>query len=176
MKNLKTLPKILLFLAVLSGALWVGSYFTRLVVSYQIFESTDYSLRSYVNDQNLTGILKSFEPAIISTLALYLIFILSYISFIITSKMSFKFNGWLFIITILVLLTMPFEVYLCSIDYKMIVMINSVNFDPKEILGLMIERFKIFGSFPVIEIFCYGAIVYFLLFRPLTKKQEAKPE
>ena len=170
MKDLKTFPKILLFFVVLSGALWFGSYFTRLVISYQIFEGTAFTLRNYVNDQNLAGILKSFEPAVISTLVLYLIFIISYILFIVTSKVSLKANGWLFIITIIILLTLPFEIYLSSLDYKMIGLLNTTAFNPKEVLDIVIKRFKIFGSFSVIEIFCYGAIVFFLLFQPLKKK------
>ncbi len=167
MKNLKTLPKILLFFVVLSGALWLGSYFTRLIISYQVFEGTDFTLRNYVNDQNLAGILKSFQPAVISTLILYYIFIISYILFIITSKISLKENGWLFIISIIILLTLPFEIYLSTIDYKMIVLLNTINFNPKDVLDLVIQRFKIFSSFPVIEIFCFGAIVFFFLFQPL---------
>ena len=115
MKDLKTFPKILLFFVVLSGALWLGGYFTRLVISYQIFEGTDFTLRNYINDQNIAGILRSFEPAVLTTLVLYLIFIISYILFIITSKVSLKANGWLFIITIIILLTLPFEIYLSII-------------------------------------------------------------
>ena len=172
MKNLKTFPKILLFFVVLSGALWLGSYFTRLVISYQIFSGTDFTLRNYVNDQNLGGILKSFEPAVISTIVLYLVFIISYILFITTSKISLKENGWLFIITIIVILTLPFEIYLCTIDYKMIGILNTAGFNPRKVLDLIINRFKIFSSFPVIEIFCFAAIVFFLLFQPLKKKKE----
>ena len=172
MKNLKIFPKILLFFVVLSGALWIGSYFTRMVLSYQIFEGTNFSLRPYIDAQNLSGILRSFDPVVISTFVLYIIFIVTYILFLITSKISLKNNGWLFIITIIILLTFPFEVYLLTIDYKIIGLINSVNFNTKEVIDLIIERFKVFGSFPVIELFCYGAIVYFLLFQPLKKKQE----
>ena len=172
MKDLKTFPKILLFFVVIAGALWLGSYFTRLVISYQIFEGPEFTLRNYVNDQNLGGILKSFEPAVISTLVFYMIFILSFILFIITSKVSLKENGWLFIITIIVLLTLPFEIYLSTIDYKILGLLSTTNFNPNEVLELIIKRFKIFGSFPVIEIFCFGAIVFFLLFQPLKLKKK----
>jgi hypothetical protein len=172
MKNLKIFPKILLFFLVLSGALWIGSYFVRMVESYQIFEGTEFSLRPYINDQNIGGILRSFEPSIISTLVLYIIFIVTFVLFIITSKISLKNNGWLFIITIIILLTLPFEIYLLTIDFKIIGLINSANFNSGEVLNLIIERFKIFGSFPVIELCCYGAIVYFFLFQPLKKNQE----
>ncbi len=167
MNNLKTFPKFLLFIVVLSGSLWLGSYLARLVISYQIFEGTDFTLRNYVNDQNLGGILKSFEPAVIATLILYIIFIISFILFILTSKISLKENGWLFVITVIIFLTMPFEIYLSTIDYKMIGLLNTINFNSKEVLDLVMERFKIFSSFPVIEIFCYAAIVFLILFQPL---------
>ncbi len=172
MKNLKTIPKIILFLTVLSGALWLGCYFLRLIISYQIFDGADFSLRSYINDQNIAGILLSFKPAMISTIVLYVIFIISYFLFIITSKLSLKENGWLFIITVIILITLPFESYLLTIDYKMIMLSSTPNFNSKDILELIIKRFRIFSSFPVIEIFCYMAIIFFLLFQPLKIKKE----
>lgn len=173
MKNLKTVPKIILFLTVLSGALWLGSYFIRLIISYKIFDGTDFSLRAYINDQNLGGILQSFDPAVISTFVLYLIFIISYIMFIAISELPLKENGWLFITTVIILITLPFEIYLMTIDYKIITLINTQGFNPKEVLSLIIKRFRIFSSFPVIEIFCYVAIVFFLLFQPLKMKRES---
>ena len=42
----------------------------------------------------------------------------------------------------------------------------------KEVLELIIKRFKIFSSFPVIEIFCFWAIVFLFLFQPLKVKEE----
>ncbi len=172
MKKLKTFQRIILFFVVISGTLWLGSYFTRLVISYQIFHGTDFTLRDYVNDQNIEGILLSFKPAIISTMILYTIFILTFFSFIITSKLSLKENGWLFIITIIIVITLPFEFYLLTIDYKMLSMMSIADFNKKEVLGMVIKRFQVFSSFPVIEIFCYAAVVFFVLFQPLTVKKE----
>lgn len=169
MKNLNKFQAFLLFITCLSGSLWLGSYMTRLFVSYRLFEDTDFILKPIYNETNLNEVLLTLLPAVTTTFVLYLIFILFFILFLFFSKIRFKQNGWFFIITLLVLVTLPFEVYLMSIDYKIISQIMSESFKSSEIIDLIIERFKVFSSFPVIEIFCYFSIIFLLIFKPLTK-------
>lgn len=174
MENLKTSSRILLFFTILSGSLWMGAYFTRLMTSYQIFEGTTFALRSYLNNVNLPAVLQAFEPAILATFILYIIFVVFFILFITTSKISLKKNGWFFIIIVLIGITMPMEIYLLTIDYKLIIALNTPGFNPNDVLDLIISRFRIFSSFPVIEMFCYFSVIYFLIFKPLTKKDPDK--
>jgi len=170
MNNLNRVSKILLFVTCLSGALWLGSYMTRLFVMYRLFEDTDFILKPYYNTANLSEVLLTLLPAFTSTFILYIIFFLFFILFLVSSKIKLKLNGWLFIITILILVTAPFEVYLMTIDWDIISRLRSESFNPNDIIGLIKDRFKIFSSFPVIEIFCYFAIVFLLIFKPLTKE------
>ena len=169
MININRFSKFILFIACLSGSLWLGSYMTRLFVTYRIFEETDFILRPYYNTGNLSEVLLTLLPAFTSTFVLYIIFFLFFIIFLIFSKINLKQNGWLFIITILVLVTSPFEAYLMSIDYKIISLVGNESFNPNDVIELIKERFKVFSSFPVIEIFCYFAIIFLLIFKPLTK-------
>jgi hypothetical protein len=171
MHNLNKTSKIFLFLATLSGSLWMGTYFARLFVFYQLFEPKDFILKPVFNEQNLHAVLVELNPLIILTLVLYLIFIITYFLFIAISKISLKNNGWLFITTVIIVLTLPFELYLMSIDYKIISPVLSGNFNSLQVIQLIIERFKVLSSFPVIELFCYFSIVYFVLFKPLTAKR-----
>lgn len=174
MENLKTSSRIILFLTVLTGALWMGSYFTRLMTSYQIFEGTNFTLREYITSASLPAVLRSFQPAIISTFVLYILFILFLIMFLFTSGIKIKNNGWYFIIIVLILITAPLEIYLLSIDFRLISILGTPGFDSTAALELIIRRFRIFSSFPVIEILCYFAVIYFIIFRPLTKKETDK--
>jgi hypothetical protein len=167
MKNTNILSKIFLYLCALSGLLWIGGYFARLILTYKLFEDTDFILKSFLNNQNLPGILIMLNSGIILTFVLYIVFIISFIVFLLTAHLSFKENGWLFIITILVLITAPFEIYLMTIDHKIIDLILSGLFSVNDILALIIKRFKIFGSFPIIELLCYFAIIYLFIFQPL---------
>jgi hypothetical protein len=168
MNNLKKVPKIFLYISVLSGALWLGSYFSKLLVFYQFFEPKDFILKPSLNEQKLHDILVQINPIITLTLVLYLIFIISFFLFVTTSKVSLKRNGWLFITTVIIFLTFPFELYLITIDYKIINSILSNNFNSMQIIGLIVDRFKVLSSFPVIELFCYFAVVYLIIFKPFT--------
>jgi len=170
MKNLSKFSKFLLVITCLSGSLWLGSYMTTLFVTYRLFEETDFILKPYYNTANLSEVLLTLLPAFTSTFVLYIIFFLFFILFLVFSKLNLKQNGWLFIITLLVLVTFPLEAYLMNIDYKIISLVNSESFNPNNVIELIKERFIVFNSFPVIEIFCYFAIIFLLIFKPLTKK------
>jgi hypothetical protein len=159
--------KIFLFLSVLSGSLWMGSYLSRIILSYQFFEGTDFTLKPIFNSQTLNGAIINLNSLIVLSVILYFVFIITFLLFLGLSKMSLKQNGWLFIITIIVFLTFPFEVYLMTIDFKIISQVLSGQFNSHEIINLIIDRFKVLSSFPLIELFCYASIIYFIIFQPL---------
>jgi len=170
MKSLSPLSKTFLFITILLGSLWIGGYLCRLAVFYQLFEEEEFILRPFVNNQNLPGILMVLRAAVVFTLILYQLFILSFLIFIVSSKINLKRNGWLFIIAVLIFLTLPFEIYLMTIDYDIIFKINYSIFNTEEVLNLVIKRFKILSSFPIIELICYFAIIYLMIFQPLKIK------
>jgi hypothetical protein len=172
MINLNKTSKILAFLALITCSLWIGAYLSRLFLTYQLFVAEDLSLKSYITSANLSGILTTLLPSITSTFVLYLCFMLSFALFLIISKIKLRNNGWLFIITIIIVITLPFEIYLMTLDYSMIFQLNSGHYNPSDIINLFVKRIKILGSFPLIEIFCYISFYYFLLFRPLTKDSD----
>ena len=169
MNTLNKTSKIFAFIAVITCSLWVGAYLSRLFLSYQLFEAQDLSLKSYINSANLAGILTTLLPSVTTTFVLYICFIFSFVLFIIVSPIKLRDNGWLFIIAVIVLITLPFEVYLMTIDYTIIFQLNYGTYNTSDIIGLFVRRIKVLGSFPLIEIFCYLSFYYFLLFRPLTK-------
>ncbi len=174
MKNINLFSKIFLYLSLLSGGLWMGSYFTRMITYYQLFRENQLELKPLFNNINLREILTVINGAAISTIILYSVFIISFLIFITSSKVSLKQNGWLFITTILILVTMPFELYLMNFDLKIVNTVNSGNFDPLAVINLIVERFKVLSSFPVIELFCYFAIIYFISFKPLNYKPQVR--
>jgi hypothetical protein len=170
MNTLNKTSKILAFFALITCSLWIGAYVSRMFLSYQLFEAQDLSLKPYITSANLTGIFTTLLPSITTTFVLYICFIITFILFLTVSKIKFRDNGWLFIITVIVLITLPFEIYLMTLDYSMILQLNSGVYVPSDIINLFIRRIKVLGGFPLIEIFCYLSFYYFILFRPLTKK------
>jgi hypothetical protein len=170
MKSLSPLSKTFLFITILSGSLWIGGYLCRLVVFYQLFKEGEFILEHFVNEGNLSGIFMVLRAAVALTLILYPIFILSFLLFVITSKYNLKENGWLFIITIIIFLTSPFEIYLMTIDYDIVFKINYNVINTEVVLELVIRRFKILSSFSIIELICYFTVIYLMVFQPFKKK------
>jgi hypothetical protein len=167
MEKLNKISKIFLFLFAASGAIWLGSYITRLSLFYQIFQPTEFILKDYVNDLNIAGIFQTLIAAVSINLIFYIVMIITFVLFIITSKLNLKYNGWLFISTVLILISLPFELYLMLIDYKFVMIVFNGNFDSKEVLDLVIKRFTVLSSFPIVEILSYFAVIYLFLFQPL---------
>ena len=173
MKKLNTAPKIFAFIAILAVGLWLGSYVVRLILSYNLFLENDFVLKEFITQENLQSVLLSLAPTITLSFVLYLILITGFTIFLFTAHINLKKNGWIFIIATIIYLTLPFEIYLMiKIDYKLIVEHISGITDANLFLSLLIDRFKVLGSFPIILIWCYITIPYFLLFRPFTIREK----
>jgi len=162
--------RIFAFLAVLTGTIWLGSYADRMIIGYQLFD-IDMNILPYVNEQNLSGILVTIAPSVYLTFILYIFFIFAFTIFLFSSKISLMENGWLFIITVIIFLTLPFEAYLLTIDYKIIsALYFSDVIDAKYVISLFKDRFTTLSSFPIIIFLSYCSLIYFLFFKPFTKK------
>jgi hypothetical protein len=170
MKSISTFSKIFAVLSLISAAVWVGSYSTRLFLVYRLFEGPDLILKSYISTENVDGILISILPSIVVHFVSFVSMLLTTLIFYSTSKINLRFNGWLFIILIAILLTTPFEIYLMTIDYKTITLINSGSFNSDVVIGLLRARIKDLSSYSIVAILTYLSFYYFLVFQPLTKK------
>ncbi len=168
MEKEKVVTKIFLYLTALSGIIWIGSYVLRLSLSYQLFEPNEYILKSYYTTEGLNNYLLIYLTAIKTTAILYLIFFTAFFIFIFLTKLKLKKNGWLFIITLIISLTLPFELFLMTIDYQMINLLSSQTFASADVLFLIVKRFKVLNGFPLMEMFAYFSIIYFVIFKPLT--------
>jgi hypothetical protein len=171
MKNISTISKIFAVLSLISGAIWVGAYLSRLFLIYQLFEGPDLVLKSYINNENVNGILLSILPSFVVHFVVYIIMLITIIIFYVTSKISLRFNGWLFIILIAILTMMPFEIYLMMIDYKIIMMLNNGSFDSNTVINLLRDRINDLSSYSIVAILTYLSFYYFIVFQPLTKKE-----
>lgn len=170
MHKLNKFSKIFLFLFAASGVIWLGSYITRLFLFYRLFQEDELILREFINEENLKAIMQVLIAAILINMIFYLIMIFTSMVFILSSKLNLKQNGWLFISIVIIMITLPLEIYLMTIDYKILMQILSNVFSSDEIVQLVVKRFTVLGSFPMIEILFYFSVLYLFMFQPLTKK------
>lgn len=176
MKNNNLFVKIVQFLLVSSFIFWLGSYISRHLVIYQLFEPEGLVLRSVYNAENLKNVWLTISPLIVSNLIAFPTFIVFFVIYIIISKTSLKKEGWLFISAMIILITAPFEIFLLLKDYKIISLIYSSTLESNKVLELVRERITILSSFSLIEIFSYLAIVFLTILKPLSKSDENKRE
>ncbi len=171
MKKISKTSASFLTAASLACILWMGSYLTRLMLSYQLFDDTVAAHKSYLNEQNMSAVLVTLNPAIMTTFVLFIVFLIFYFLFLFTSKLNLRKNGWLFIITVLVLITAPFEIYLMTIDYRIFTSVNSGTFNSGDVLNLVMKRLTVLNSFSFIELLCYAAILFLAIFKPMTREE-----
>lgn len=172
MLNKKLLNKIILYLLIISFTLWLGSYVSRLLITYQLFEPVDLSLRKLFINIDLNPLFYAIYPLIVTNLVFYILFIIMLIFYLITTNLKLKENGWLLIILIIVFITLPFEFYLMVIDVKIINKIFEIpNINYNIILSLVKERIIILNNFSIVEVFSFFLIIYLFIFKPLQKKK-----
>jgi len=169
MKKNNKLSSLFGYIALTSGSIWFGAYISRLLTTYQMFEETEFALKNYITNVNISAIFQTTFPLVNLTFFSYLVMIISFTFFLIFTKMKMKENGWLLIVSLIIYLTLPFESLLLIIDYQLIILFLNEQFTSEKILTLTIDRMTNLNSFPIILILSYLAIPFFLVFRPLTQ-------
>ena len=170
MKKENTITKIFAYISLTSGSIWLGAYISRLLTTYQMFEATELKLKSYITDSNISSIFQTTYPLVNLSIFSYLVMTISFTIFLMLTKIKLKENGWLFIITMIIYITLPFEIILLLIDYKLFIIFMDEQFTSELILQLVTERITMLSSFPIILLLSYLSIPYFLIFKPYTKK------
>jgi len=170
MKKNNNLSLLFGYMALTSGSIWFGAYVSRLLTTYQMFEETEFALKNYITNENISAIFQTTFPLVNLTFYSYIIMIISFTLFLILSGLKLKENGWLLIVSLIIFLTLPLEFLLLITDYKLIDLFMNEQFVSEHILKLIIERMSKLSSFPIILILSYLTIPYFLIFKPFTLK------
>ena len=170
MKKKNILSLIFGYVALTSGSIWFGAYAARLLTTYMMFEETEPTLRNFLDSSNLPAVVEVISPIIIITLVGYLLMLITFTVFLITTDLKLKENGWLFIIAGIIFITLPFEVVQIIQDYKLFVLFYNGEYGSTKIVPLITNWLTKLSSFPVILILSYLSIPYLLIFKPFSLK------
>jgi len=168
---MQKVSKIFQYLSATSGAIWLGAELSRIMLTFYLFQGNHFELKPFISDGFLQAIFYIQNPLLVVTSVAYSLFFVSLILFTLTTALKLRANGWLFIIVILTLTLAPFEFYLIYLDYKILTEVFYNTFVPKSILGMVITRFKVLGSFPLIHLFAFMAMIYLSIFQPFKKNE-----
>lgn len=172
MNNLSKTSKLFLVVTFISYALWLGSYCAKNMIFFQFFDAETMALRSIFAKADFLSIFYSVYPIVTMNIICYGLFVLFFILFTVTSKLNLRKNGWLFISLLVVVITMPVEVYLIfKYDWNFVFDVNNLSIQVQPALELIKQRVAKFGMYSFISIFSTISIVLFFIFRPLTKNE-----
>ncbi len=169
MENLTKTSKVFLFFTSLFFILWLGGYVARHLTIYQFFEPENLELRNVFNEVSLESHLFLILPLIVFNIISYFFFLIFFIVFLFISKINLKIEGWLLIITLIILITAPFEIFLLVKDYEISKNIFYNLRDANSIINMLRDRITILSSFSLIEIFSYCGVLFLIIFQPLKK-------
>ncbi|MCC6550213.1 MAG: hypothetical protein IT279_09110 [Ignavibacteriaceae bacterium] len=169
---MKLYSKILIFLTSITGVTWLGAYIARLFVTYSFFVPPTLNLRPEFQNTNLTGVFVNLIPLVNLTTVAFLGFIILFGLTLLVTRPNLRKNGWLFISLATVIITAPFEIYsIVTFDSAYFTAGISGQFDSSLLLNNLIKRLDKLSGFPVIQICCYGAIIFMAIYKPLVKNE-----
>lgn len=173
MKNSAIVLKSVETFLIISFIIWLGGYISRHLVIYQLFEPKDLTLRSLYYEMNLNAVLNTLLPLVVSNIISFISFLILFVIYLVLTPLKCKRNGWLFISFLIIIITCPFELYLLIKDYHIASAILNQSLKQLEIIELIKTRITTLSSFSLIEIFSYLSIVFLVIFKPLTPRNEA---
>ncbi|MDH7605975.1 MAG: hypothetical protein QHH13_13830, partial [Melioribacter sp.] len=167
MENLTKISKVFLYFTLLFFILWFGGYVARHLTIYQFFEPENLELRTIFDRITLQSHLYLILPLIVFNIITYIFFLIFFIIFLFISKVNLKLEGWLLIITLIIFVTAPFEIFLLIKDYEIAKSIFYNLSDANSIINMLRDRITILSSFSLIEIFSYCGVLFLIIFQPL---------
>lgn len=170
--NISKISKTFLYITIVSFTIWTGAALAKTLLTYNFFVPPTFELKSFLNSSNLTVATSLLAPVYALSISAAATFFAFFVFFVVTSKLSLRLNGWLFISTIIVVLLFSAEISLYFLYDRYF--INSVFWgtpDGAVNMGYIIKRFENFSSFPIIELLSAFSLIYLFLFQPLKKHE-----
>ena len=166
MENINKVSKTILFFLSLSYSLFTGGYFIRHLAVYQLFEENSLRIKDMFLVSDAIGNYFIIFVLVFSNAITYVFFLILFITFLVFSKLNLKVNGWLFISSVIILLTSPFELYLIYWDMEFVgYIINEVT-DISLLSSSLIVRYENLSGFPLIHFLSLILIPFLFIFQP----------
>lgn len=166
MEKKSKLFDIVNFITALSFIIWFGSYLIRLLSVFLLYDPHINKIIPESLNIDLNTFFIFLSQVILIQVIFYMIFIITFILSFLNTKFKLRSEGWLFIIVIIILASLPFELFLLTFDVKVIIAVFHDRSSFDEVLKLVIKREELLGGFPIIELFLYTCGIYLFLNKP----------
>lgn len=165
----KTTTKIYLFILIIVGLFWLGGSIYRAIVAYTLFEPFSLIVKSELSYDILKQTLKLIGNINVYIIFSYPLVLIFYFLLVRSSEASLKKEGWLFMITMIIILFFPVEIFLIYLDVNYAFQVLLTDLNTNIALSLLIQRIGALGGLPAIAFLCYLTSIWFAIFQPLKR-------
>ncbi len=173
--NLTKFQKLLISLWLVGIVLWIGGSLVRYIIAYDIFEpGTQLELRKSLSEKEILLGVRHFSIGTAYTGTGFAVAFLCWFILLPSFTKKFKLQGWLFMSSVLFGLASIFEFILLYMDIRLSTYIfwaPLLHFNSYEIQTFFYNRIKNLSFMFVFNWFAVATILFFIVFRPLTKQQ-----
>lgn len=172
--ELTRFKKFLVSLWFVGIVLWIGGSLVRYIIAYDIFEpGTQLELKKNLAEQEILLGVRHFAIGTAYTASGFIVALICWIVLLPSIAKKFKANGWLLMGSVLFAIASVFELILLYMDIQLSTYIFwnfPITFNSYEIQTFFYKRLKNLSFMFVYNWLSIVTILFFIVFKPLTKK------
>lgn len=167
--------KFLVSLWFIGIVLWTGGSLVRYIIAYDIFEpGTQLELKKSLSEKEILLGVRHFAIGTAYTGTGFAVAFLCWLTLLPSFTKKFKLQGWLFMSSVLFGIASIFELILLYMDIRLssyVFWSSPIDFNSYEIQTFFYKRIKNLSFMFVFNWFAVVVIMFFVVFRPLTKQK-----
>lgn len=171
--QIHSFDKTIASITAISACLWIGCTFVRYLISYDVFVPGTTTLRD-IPQEILLNTIRLSTNLFTFCIAFYSVLVLGGTVLALRLRHLFKKNGFYFMASVLLFITVPFEVYLGILDKQLFTMFpdrfSILLQAPNTAIQLFIQRFTTQSIFGILSLLSIVTGITFLLWQPLSRK------
>lgn len=161
--------KVSLLVILVGTIFWLGGINIRAVIGNDILVMGTLDFEPNINplvERSVFGLISKSSIVIFIS---YIVVWIAGITFLTTTRLRLKQNGWLMMSAILFYIFTPVEIYTLMLDGRMIYQDLFTQGELVEFRKLLIHRIAALSGVPIIAQFCYYTIIGLVVFQPLKR-------
>jgi len=166
----KQITKISFFGMLLGAILWLGATNVRAIIGAELLETWTMTLLPGLQENFQREIFRLISYSSLIVIGGYLIAFFSAVTFVKTTSITVKQEGWLMMSAILFFMFSPVEFYTMYLDGRMAILELFSHPALEELQRLFIHRLAALAGVPMIALLSYYTIIGLAIWQPMKKK------
>ncbi len=167
--HLSTTQKMLLFLAAVSGIIWLGGSTVRAAIAFELFIPGTLTFKPAMSADAVLQTIRLFGITAFYTMVSYGLFAVLGGTLWLMLRRTWKVRGGLFIAGALIALYVPVEAIQMFYDLKLVLLVQDGSLTLDVGKELVLKRISVLSGAPLLAMLGYFTAVWFLILQPMKR-------